>query len=161
MLNENKYPITWSIRSSKASIQQSLRSVREQQETDCHLRKFSKIWFSNFPFTYGNIMQRLSSTAALSIQWWRKLFGCFVHLYFHNNMLLKKKTFRKGFRSLGLLQSAAINNHPDCSGTLHRNLNASEGSDANWNPTQTTWNLGLESGILESWLSNLDPIISV
>jgi len=29
------------------------------------------------------------------------------------------------FRSLGLHQSAAINNHPDCSGTLHRNLNGS------------------------------------
>jgi len=34
-------------------------------------------------------------------------------------------TFRKGLRSLGLRQSAAINNHPDCSGTLHRNLNES------------------------------------
>ena len=29
-----------------------------------------------------------------------------------------------GLRSLGLRQSATINIHPDCSGTLHRILNA-------------------------------------
>ena len=32
--------------------------------------------------------------------------------------------FLTGLRSLGLRQSAVINVHPDCSGTLHRILNA-------------------------------------
>ena len=37
-------------------------------------------------------------------------------------LLVKSDHF---LRSLGLCQSAAINSHPNYSGTLHRNLNAS------------------------------------
>ena len=57
----------------------------------------------------------------IAADWWSpKLLSPFLKV---GVILFVQSEWR--FKSLGFHQSAAINNHPDYSGTLHRNLNAS------------------------------------
>ena len=55
-------------------------------------------------------MQRLSSAIGLSIQWWRKLFDCFVLPFSMHNFQFKKKSFQT-LAGVGLAQACPNKNH--------------------------------------------------
>jgi len=92
LLQEDSFiPWLWRLLECRLLLPEThLRTLPEgpQQDTGCHLRKLLEIWFSNFLFAYENIMQRLSFATGLSIQRWKKLFDCFVCVFFYIIILI-------------------------------------------------------------------------